>query len=107
MTLQEIIQRKLSERLAPEHLDVINESSMHDVPPGSESHFRLLVVSSRFEGMPLVQRHREVYRILAREKEDSIHALAMETLTPREWEARGRHTLSSPPCRGGSKSGPA
>jgi BolA protein len=103
MKVKQRIEVRLSEALAPEHLDVIDESSMHDVPPGSESHFRVLVVSRSFDGQPLVDRHRTVYRILAEEKERSIHALALETLTPEEWEARGGMAFSSPPCRGGSK----
>ncbi|MGI9323235.1 MAG: BolA family protein [Pseudomonadales bacterium] len=38
----------------------MNESGNHNVPPGSESHFKLVLVSSEFDGKPLVQRHRLV-----------------------------------------------
>jgi BolA protein len=103
MSLRQTIETKIRDALDPVHLDVVDETSMHNVPPGSESHFRLLVVSTSFEGQPLVQRHRAVYRVLAKEKEEAIHALALDTLTPEEWEARGRQTLGSPPCAGGSK----
>ncbi|NKB60562.1 MAG: BolA/IbaG family iron-sulfur metabolism protein, partial [Alphaproteobacteria bacterium] len=45
MTVQETIERKIAESLTPAHLDVINESHMHNVPPGSESHFKLVIVT--------------------------------------------------------------
>jgi acid stress-induced BolA-like protein IbaG/YrbA len=58
MTVQRNIETKIRSSLAPSHLEVIDESHMHSVPPGSESHFRVVVVSERFEDLPLVQRHR-------------------------------------------------
>ncbi len=36
------------------HLSVVNESYMHNVPAGSESHFKVIVVSDAFEGLRLV-----------------------------------------------------
>ena len=52
-TVQETIEKKVRESLDPVHLEVINESHMHSVPPGSESHFKVVVVSSKFEGKQL------------------------------------------------------
>jgi BolA protein len=75
------------------------------VPPGSESHFKLVIVSDHFDGQPRVRRHQAVNRILAAELRDSIHALSMETLTAAEWTARGGETLATPPCLGGGKAG--
>ena len=103
MSMRETIDTKIREALDPVHLDVVDETPMHNVPPGTESHFRLLVVSAAFEGKPLLQRHRAIYKVLEKEKEESIHALALDALTPGEWEARGRQTLGSPPCLGGGK----
>ena len=51
MTIQQRIETKLKETLAPSHLEVINESHMHNVPKGSETHFKVVVVSGRFDGM--------------------------------------------------------
>jgi len=45
--LEEVIQTKLHQQLSPKHLDVINESYMHNVAPGSESHFKVIVVSEQ------------------------------------------------------------
>ncbi len=46
--IQDVIEKKLSDEFQPEFLKVINESDMHNVPRGSESHFKVTVVSERF-----------------------------------------------------------
>lgn len=101
-TVQATIERRLRDALAPAYLEVVNESDRHNVPPGSESHFRVTVVSDAFEGEALVARHRRVNRILAGELAGPVHALALHTYTPAEWAARGG-TRESPPCLGGGK----
>ena len=103
MSLQRTIEDKLHAALSPTRLDVVNESHMHNVAPGSESHFRLFVVSSEFEGKSLVQRHQAVYKALAEEMAHHIHALGMQTLTPVEWDADQVDRVESPECLGGSK----
>ena len=103
MTMLHTIENKISASLKPSHLEVVNESYMHSVPPGSESHFKLVIVSDAFDNLSLVQRHQKVNRLLAAELKDRIHALSMETLTAAEWRRRGGKTLASPPCHGGSK----
>jgi BolA protein len=104
MTVQQTIEAKLSARFAPLHLEVVNESHMHSVPAGSESHFRITVVSERFADRRLLERHRAVNEALTDELRGPVHALALHTLTPEEWFARGGETRESPPCLGGSKS---
>ena len=103
MRIQESIERKITQSLTPAHLEVINESHMHNVPPGSESHFKLVIVSPAFEDLSLVQRHQKVNGILAKELKEDIHALSMETHTEQEWEQRSGRTLASPQCHGGKK----
>ena len=105
MSLQQTIELKISQSFAPSYLKVINESKMHNVPPGSESHFKLVVVSDTFADQSLVQRHQSVNRVLAEELKASIHALSMETHTAAEWAERSGQTMGSPLCRGGSKAG--
>jgi BolA protein len=94
---------RLKSEFAPLHLEIVNESDMHNVPPGSESHFKITLVSELFIGKPLVQRHRAVNRALSDELAGGIHALALHTLTPEEWFAKGGSVPDSPPCMGGSK----
>ncbi len=101
MTMQETIERKIESGFAPAHLEVINESHMHNVPPGSESHFKLVIVSERFLGEGRLKRHQAVNRTLAKELGGGIHALSLLTLTPDEWRARDGHIPASPDCHGG------
>ena len=103
MQIQRSIETKLAENLTPEHLEVVNESHMHSVPPGSESHFKVIVVSPQFDGLNRVRRHQAVNAVLADELAGPVHALSMETYTAPEWQARGGRTLASPQCMGSSK----
>ncbi len=100
--LQPSIERKLEERFAPSVLEVTNESSKHNVPPGSETHFKVVVVSEAFEGKALVERHRLVYEALGDEMRSGVHALTITSRTPAEWQKNGV-APASPPCLGGSK----
>ena len=101
MIIEQTITRKLSQRFNPAHLEITNESFMHAVPPGSESHFKVVVVSAAFEGERLVRRHQMVNEILADELAGDVHALAMQTLTAEEWAKKGGVTADSPDCMGG------
>lgn len=100
--LQQRIEQKLSEQLQPTWLEVENESAMHHVPPGSESHFKVTIVSPAFAHKSLVQRHRMVYAALGEEMRGAIHALTIASQTPEEWEHHPSR-LASPACSGGSK----
>lgn len=102
MTIQAAITRKLEEHFSPVHLQVTNESHMHNVPPGSESHFKVVLAANAFEGLRQVQRHQQVYKVLSEEMSGKIHALALHTYSPAEWQATGQ-APASPPCMGGSK----
>jgi len=101
--MQTNIQTKLSEALQPTHLEVINESDQHNVPPGSESHFKVVIVSETFADQTLLQRHQAINQLLKTELAESVHALSLQTFTPAEWTARSESVEESPPCLGGSK----
>ena len=102
MIIQNKIQTKLHDALNPLYFELSNESHMHNVPPGSESHFKVVMVSDKFAGLPLIKRHQLLYGILAEEMK-SIHALALHTLTAEEYEKRHGKIPASPLCLGGSK----
>ena len=93
---------KLKESFAPTHVDVVNESYMHSVPPGSETHFKVTLAANTFVGKRQVQRHQAVYACLAEELKSGVHALALHTFSPEEWIANG-NVPASPQCMGGSK----
>jgi BolA protein len=105
MSRQELIRTKLSSVLEPIHLDIENESRMHSVAPGSETHFKVLVVSQAFAGLSPVERHRRVNDLLREEFAAGLHALTLRTLTPDEWARMEDASFRSPPCLGGSKAG--
>lgn len=99
MSIQAQIEQKVQAALAPTHLEVVNESYMHRVLPGSETHFKLVVVSEQFEGQRALARHRKINALLANELAGGVHALALHTLTPAEWQVRNG-VPDSPACRG-------
>ncbi len=103
MSVAQCIERKLAEALAPDHLEVINESGNHNVPPGSESHFKVVLVADAFVGVRLLNRHRQVNAVLAEELAREIHALAIHTYTREEWRRRFGDAPLSPPCLGGKR----
>ena len=103
MNVQHTIEKQLTELLQPSHLEVINESHMHSVPPDSETHFKVVVVSEQFRDKRKVARHQQVYGALAEQLAGPVHALALHTYCPEEWAGRGQGAPQSPDCRGGSK----
>ena len=102
MNMHQTITSKLEQALSPEHLEVIDESHMHNVPEGSESHFKVVVVSNAFKNKMPVARHRMVNKALQEELNGGLHALALHTMTMEEWFEKGK-APESPPCEGGSK----
>jgi len=100
-TVAEVINDTLVDALNPVHLDIINESDQHNVPRGSESHFKVVVVTDHFTGDSLIARHRRINKLLAAELEGPVHALSLHTHTTEEWAKRGGQVPDSPPCRGG------
>lgn len=103
MSIQSTIEDKLANGINAMHLEIINESNNHNVPPGSESHFKVVLVSDDFEGQTLVARHRAINKLLEDELKNEIHALALHTYTESEWRKRHGEAPLSPPCRGGAK----
>jgi BolA protein len=85
------IETALRQALAPYHLEVVDESALHagHAGAGGGGHFRALVVSDRFQGQDLLTRQRMVYAALGDAMKSDIHALALRTLTPEEWNASG------------------
>ena len=102
MNMQATIENKLASEFDTDYLQVENESYMHNVAPGSESHFKVTIVSDSFRDQMLIKRHRRVNQVLQAELQQ-IHALALHTLTPDEWSARQGRVAASPKCRGGGK----
>jgi BolA protein len=86
------IDNKLRARFTPARLSIEDESSHHrghaGHREGGESHFRVEIVSTAFEGQSRVSRQRQVYETLKDEFAAGLHALALTTLTPDEDKAK-------------------
>ncbi len=97
MSLENLIEKKVEDAFAPLHLEIENESHNHS-GNRTNSHFRLVIVSKEFEGKRLIGRHRMVNTLMADELANEIHALALHTFTPEEWDKRSGNTTQSPVC---------
>ncbi len=88
MGMADRIRVKLAEGLAPQSLEVVDESERHKGhagwQPGGETHFQIAVVSERFAGLGRVARQRLIYDLLAEEIAAGVHALRLSTKTPEE-----------------------
>ena len=85
MDTAELIRQRLTERLAPTALEVLDESALHAghagaSPTGRGSHIRVRIASPLFTGIPRVQRHRLVYDALQDFIDQGLHALAIELI---------------------------
>lgn len=94
----------LNTALSPMHLEVTDESHMHNVPEGAESHFKVLAVSEAFVGEKPIDRHRRVNALVRDELAAGLHAVAIHAWTPQEWFDKGGGAApASPECLGGAK----
>lgn len=78
-----------------------NESHTHSVPKGSETHFKLLIVSDQFIGLSKVARQRLVYSHLGAEFKSGLHALALRAVSFEERDNGQGENFVSPECLGG------
>lgn len=88
MIVSEAITTILTDALAPMTLVLDNQSDRHIGHAGhdgsGESHFHVTIVSSYFEGLSRLERHRVVNDLLADFIPDKIHALSITAATPQE-----------------------
>ena len=84
------------------HCEVLDESSGHNVPIGSETHFKLVAVGDVFNQKSRIQRHRMINAMLQDEFEKGMHACSMHLFTPEEWEASS-NVPDSPECASARK----
>ncbi len=98
--IREQIEAKLRAAFDPMYLEVVDESYRHHVPAGSESHFKVVLVSDRFTGERVLNRQRMIYGTQTSELCNTVQARAQHTYTIKEWEALQDTVFASPPCRG-------
>ncbi len=83
------IESTLRQAFAPQQLHIEDESAQHRGHAGAAGgggHFRVVIVADAFRGQSAVERHSAVYAALGDAMKLDIHALALKTLTPEEFE---------------------
>ena len=83
----DLIEQRLRAALAPERLEIVDDSAAHAGHAGAREggHFTVRIVSTAFAGKPLIQRHRLVHAAVADLMRREIHALSInKAQTPDE-----------------------
>lgn len=104
MSRKQRIHDALFSQLKPDLFIIENESNNHQVPAGSETHFKVIIVSNEFNLLRLLARHRLVNTLLATEFNSGLHALSLHLHTPTEWQQKNGSTQDSPACHHAKKS---
>ena len=94
---QQRLEKLINENLQPLHLQVIDESFLHRVPKGAQTHFKLIIVAEYFVNLSRIARHRLVQNLIQSEFSAGMHACSMSLSTPQEWQA-SPHFIASPQC---------
>jgi len=97
MSREEQIRKILIEKFQPIELIVVNESHTHNVPKGSETHFKVEMISELFEGVSRVARQQLVLAQLKADFSKGLHALSMRLKCPSEAEKDPKE-FESPSC---------
>ena len=88
VTRAERIRETLRAALAPANVEVVDDSALHaghaGAQPGGETHYSVLAISPKFEGLSRVARHRLVNEALSAEFGGGLHALSLTLRTPDE-----------------------
>lgn len=77
------LRERLVNGLSPVELDIIDESNLHVGHAGSSNgahHFFIRIISTHFEGINRVSRHRLIYALVDDLMPYPIHALRIEAL---------------------------
>ncbi|MCH9762842.1 MAG: BolA family transcriptional regulator [Gammaproteobacteria bacterium] len=97
MTRKKRLHDALSSALLPVFFSLEDESSNHR-RPGVETHFKITLVSEKFQNTPRIARHRVVNALVEHEFQTGLHALSLHLYTPDEWNKRNNSAPPSPRC---------
>jgi stress-induced morphogen len=102
MSIEQSLRVKIEAQFEPTHLLVVNDSHGHS--RGIETHFTVVVISPKFEGVSRLDRSRMVSELFDEERARGLHALTQKTFTPAEWEKiKDSFEYDPPACRGRGK----
>jgi BolA protein len=93
MDTTEIINNNLREKIAAEHVEIIDESHLHrgHKAAGGGGHYSIVVVSPKFENLNVMERIRLVHKALDHEMTGTpklIHALQVKTFDNNQWSEK-------------------
>lgn len=81
----EILKNLITQAIGTGYVEILD-------PRKDGVHLEAIVVSELFVGLPLLKRHRLVMSALKEKFKQDLHALAVKTYTPQEWEDK-QHDL--------------
>jgi BolA protein len=87
VTRIEQIRQRLFGAFESPTVDVADDSHRHIGHAGAadgRGHYSIRVVSSSFDGLPAIARHRAIYQAMGTLMQTDIHALAIDARTPDE-----------------------
>ena len=92
MDIEALIKKKIEENFSSTHIEVINESHLHEGHAGDDgsgqTHFKLIMVSSDFEGCSRIQRHRMVLDVVSDFFSQGMHAFSLNLFTLSEYKKK-------------------
>ena len=94
--IENTIKNVLIDEFNPSILSITNESYMHNVPEGSESHFKVILVSDSFKDVPKIKQHQTIYKALGNIM-NQIHALSIHSFDKEEFK-HNPMIIDSPNC---------
>mgnify|MGYP006238444879 FL=1 len=85
MSRIEKIRTALMQNFKPQKLEIFDESHLHTGHQGAKSgkgHYRVLISSELFRGVPQIKRHKMVFKALSDLLDTDIHAISIDASTP-------------------------
>ena len=87
MSVKDQIHQRLMENLGAESVEIEDQSHLHAGHAGAASgggHFDVIVISSAFNDLNTLGRHRLIYRAVDDLMKKEIHALSIQAFSPDE-----------------------
>ena len=81
----QIIEKLLIDAFSPSEILVKDQSHLHAGHAGAQDgkgHFDVRLVSSQFDGLSRISRHRMVYDALSSYMQSDVHALRIKAISP-------------------------
>lgn len=84
----EAIKERITTKLQPVQLDIVDESHMHagHSGHGGAGHFAVTITAEAFNGKSLIERHRMIYLAVDDLMKTEIHALSIKAISIDEIE---------------------